>query len=461
MRLQDGFLMDPVFSVVTTGLYTYVKMIPVRRELQDDMVRTIRLALAQINLTVGDLPGNTARMLDYLQQAREAGADIVAFPELATTGYPPEDLLFKKSFVDANVRAMEEVVSASDGIAVVLGYVQPRDAGVANSAAVAFDGRLIDSYDKIFLPNYGVFDEERYFVRGNACPVYEMDNARIGVNVCEDIWYETGPTSVQRRAGAELIININASPFHAGKSAYRRDNIVGSRATENGLFIAYLNTVGGQDELVFDGNSMICDPSGEVLARGPAFREALVIADINLDRTPHASPVAAAKIGQADLDAVGVPRLVQIPARIGDPSERHCLCRPSVAAPTAVGDGPDEVEEIYRALVLGTRDYLHKTGFRKAIVGLSGGIDSALTAVVAADALGPENVLGITMPSRYSSRAASMILLTWRTTSASSSGRYPSSRPTKRSPACWPNGSLGPNPTLPRRTYRPASAGTC
>ena len=269
------------------------------------MARTIRLALAQINLTVGDLPGNTARMLEYLQQARDFGADLVAFPELATTGYPPEDLLFKRSFVDANVAAMEEVVAASRDIAVVLGYVRPKSyptaaterdtsvprgglegAGVANSAAVGYDGKLIDTYDKIFLPNYGVFDEERYFVRGNVCPVYELDGIRIGVNVCEDIWYETGPTSVQRQAGAELIININASPYHAGKSAYRRDNIVGSRATENGLFVAYLNTVGGQDELVFDGNSMVCDPWGQVLARGPAFREALVLADIDLDRAP-------------------------------------------------------------------------------------------------------------------------------------------------------------------------------
>ena len=367
------------------------------------MARTIRLALAQINLTVGDLPGNTARMLEYLEQARGTGADIIAFPELATTGYPPEDLLFKRSFVDANVAAMEEVVAASNDIVVVLGYVQPREAGIANSAAVGFDGRLIDTYDKIFLPNYGVFDEERYFVKGGLCPVYEFGEIRIGVNVCEDIWYETGPSSVQRLAGAGLIININASPFHAGKSKYRRDNIVASRATENGLFVAYLNTVGGQDELVFDGNSMVCDPWGQVLARGPAFREALILADIDLDRVPAVSSRGAAEERDAELEAVGSPRLVQIPARTGRPADSPCSPRKSLTAATSAIEGPDEIEEIYRALVLGTRDYLHKTGFRKAIVGLSGGIDSALTAVVAADALGPENVLGITMPSRYSS----------------------------------------------------------
>ena len=373
------------------------------------MARTIRLALAQINLTVGDLPGNTARMLDYMRQAREAGADLVAFPELATTGYPPEDLLFKRSFVDANVAAMEQVVAASGGIAVVLGYVRPLDSAIhpelvegrasaiANSAAVGFDGELIDTYDKIFLPNYGVFDEERYFVKGDTCPVYEFGGVRIGVNVCEDIWYEAGPSSVQRQAGAELIININASPFHAGKGKYRRDNIVGSRAMENGLFVAYVNTVGGQDELVFDGNSMICDPAGQVIARGPGFCEAMILADIDVDAVP---PLPSPDDGDGCADtlaAAGTSKTVRVPSFIAGAHSRTRL--PEGDQPAEQG----EIEEIYRALVLGTRDYLHKTGFRKAIVGLSGGIDSALTAVVAADALGPENVLGITMPSRYSS----------------------------------------------------------
>ena len=360
------------------------------------MARKFRLALAQINPTVGDLPGNTAMMLECMRQAREGGADLVAFPELATTGYPPEDLLFKKSFVDANVFAMEEVVAASQGIAVVLGYVQPRENGVANSAAVGYHGRLIDTYDKIFLPNYGVFDEERYFVKGTVCPVYEISGVQVGVNVCEDIWNEVGPSSVQRRAGAELIVNINASPFHAGKSAYRRDSIVGSRATENGLFVAYLNTVGGQDELVFDGNSMVCDPQGHVVARGPAFREAMVFADIDVDRVPMLPGTGQANGCQPALAAVGSPRKVSVS---GPAPGRSRAPLPD----SAIREEPEEIEEIYRALVMGTRDYLLKTGFSKAIIGLSGGIDSALTAVVAADALGPENVLGITMPSRYSS----------------------------------------------------------
>ncbi len=360
------------------------------------MARTFRLALAQINLTVGDIPGNTSRMLECLQQARESRADLVAFPELATTGYPPEDLLFKKSFVDANVAAMHEVVAASHGMAVVLGYVHPRGTGVANSAAIGYDGKLIDTYDKIFLPNYGVFDEERYFVKGSACPVYEINGVQVGVNVCEDIWYEMGPSSVQRRAGAELIVNINASPFHAGKSAYRAGSIVGSRAVENGLYVAYLNTVGGQDELVFDGNSMICDPQGELVARGPAFREAMILADIQVDSATQPAPQFEDSSCDADLEAVGSPKVVRVS---GYPANRE---RPPVPSSPAFAEA-GETEEIYRALVMGTHDYLVKTGFSKAIVGLSGGIDSALTAVVAADALGPENVLGITMPSRYSS----------------------------------------------------------
>ncbi len=388
------------------------------------MPRTFRLALAQLNLTVGDLPGNTARMLEYLRRARDAGANLVAFPELATTGYPPEDLLFKKSFLDGNVAAMEQIVAESQGIAVVLGYVRPLPAGsppqhedekgtpavppsICNSAAIGCDGRLIDAYDKIFLPNYGVFDEERYFTKGSVCPVYDIGGVRIGVNVCEDIWYAAGPSAVQRQAGAELIVNINASPFHAGKSAYRRDHIVSTRAAEHGLFVAYLNTVGGQDELVFDGNSLICDPAGQVTARGPAFREALILADIDLDSVPPLPPHSRPRHSHVEelIAPAGSPKTIKIPApaRAGL-GWQHSAPHPPLPPPEHSEPAEmTEIEEIYRALVMGTRDYLLKTGFSKAIVGLSGGIDSALTAVIAADALGPHNVLGITMPSRYSS----------------------------------------------------------
>ena len=265
------------------------------------MPRPFRLALAQLNLTVGDIPGNAARMLDCLRQAQDAAADLIAFPELATTGYPPEDLLFKQSFIDANTAAMRRLIAQSRGIAVVIGCVrpvpqppappgEPPTPAIANSAAIGYDGQLIDLYDKIFLPNYGVFDEARYFIKGHTCPVYEIGNARIGVNVCEDIWYETGPASSQRwHGGAQLIVNINASPFHAGKSAQRRQ-MIRQRAAAHQTFVAYLNTIGGQDELVFDGNSLICDPTGQTIARGPAFQEALIIADLNLDAVPAPNP---------------------------------------------------------------------------------------------------------------------------------------------------------------------------
>ena len=369
------------------------------------MARTFRLALAQINPTVGDIPGNTAKILDYLKRAQEAQADLVAFPEMATTGYPPEDLLFKTSFLNDNVAAMEKVAAASKGISVVLGYVNilsldrgPDDMGprITNAAALCHDGRLVDTYHKIFLPNYGVFDEQRYFQRGSDCPVYRIGGVSIGVNICEDIWYPVGPTTVQRQAGAELIININASPFHAGKRAFREE-MIAQRASDHGLAVAYLNTVGGQDELIFDGGSIICDATGTLTARGPAFQEYLLIADLEFPEE-----ATSLKQGPAhpavELEAVGAPKTLTVSG--------FASASKSPLAPQGMSAAMEDAEEVYRALVLGTADYLRKTGFSKALIGLSGGVDSALTATVAVDALGKENVVGITMPSRYSSEGS-------------------------------------------------------
>jgi NAD+ synthase (glutamine-hydrolysing) len=365
------------------------------------MARTFRLALAQINPTVGDIAGNTAKILEYLERAREAQADLVAFPELAITGYPPEDLLFKRSFLTDNVAAMEKVAAASQGIAAVLGYVhilslerQSEEVGpqVTNAAALCYDGRLIDTYHKIFLPNYGVFDEQRYFQKGSECPVYTIGGVAVGINICEDIWYPVGPTTVQCQAGAELIVNINASPFHAGKRAFRED-MIAQRASENGLTVAYVNTVGGQDELVFDGGSIICDGAGGLVARGPAFQEALLITDLSLSDT-----APEPKLDPANAGAVGTAKTVTV-------SEAHAAIKNPLEA-QAVPDAMAGPEEVYRALVMGTGDYLRKSGFTKALIGLSGGVDSALTATVAVDALGKENVVGITMPSRYSSEGS-------------------------------------------------------
>ena len=289
---------------------------------------------------------------------------------------------------------MQEVVAESRGIAVILGYVHGGEE-ITNAAAVGYDGRLVYTYHKIYLPNYGVFDEERYFKKGSECPVFEINGVQTGVNVCEDIWYAVGPTTVQRGAGAELIVNINASPFNAGKGAFRRA-MVSSRAVDHRLFVAYLNTVGGQDELVFDGNSIVCGPQGQTLAKGPAFEEALIVADLDIDSVP--GDTSSGIVGDQLLAEVGRPKHVSVSL-------------PSPAAKTPlepVEEIPDmgEVEEIYHALVMGTKDYVNKTGFSRALVGLSGGVDSALTATVAADALGYENVVGITMPSRYSSEGS-------------------------------------------------------
>ena len=367
------------------------------------MARTFRLALAQINPTVGDIPGNTSKILDYLERAREAGADLVAFPELATTGYPPEDLLFKKSFLIDNVAAMAKVAAASRGIAVVLGYVNivslerpSEEVGpqVTNAAALCYGGKLVDTYHKIFLPNYGVFDEQRYFQKGSECPVYRIGGVDVGVNICEDIWYPVGPTTVQCQAGAELIVNINASPFHAGKRAFR-ENMIAQRALENGLTVAYVNTVGGQDELVFDGSSIICNTTGGLVARSPAFQEWLLITDLEF---PDAAAKPSRTPSSAEAAAVGTVKNVTV-------SEVALNSRAPLAE-QPMSDGMDGPEEVYRALVMGTSDYLRKSGFTKALIGLSGGIDSALTATVAVDALGKDNVVGITMPSRYSSEGS-------------------------------------------------------
>ena len=362
------------------------------------MPRSFRLALAQINTTVGDIPGNTAKILDYLERARQAHADLVAFPELAITGYPPEDLVLRPAFLKDNLAAMETVVAASRGIAVLVGFVSV-DPDTANAAAVGYDGKLVDIYQKMYLPNYGVFDEDRYFMRGSACPVYTINGVKVGVGICEDVWYSVGPIAVQRDAGAEVIVNINGSPFHAGKRI-QRESMIATRAADHELFVAYLNAVGGQDELVFDGASLIYDSAGDLVKRGPAFQEDLILADLDIEsvlRTRLRAP-RTRKENTTILKEIGESRTMHVssPGREAPPA----LPVNAAVAP------PGEVEEVYEALVVGTRDYLTKSGFQKVLVGLSGGIDSALTAAIAADALGHKNVVGVSMPSRYSSEGS-------------------------------------------------------
>ena len=346
-----------------------------------EVVRSVRIALAQINATVGDIDGNCARIREATAAAREAGAAIVAFPELAVTGYPPEDLVLRRSFCETSRTATAALAPATDGVIAVVGFVDTVGGEPFNAAALFVDGRHADTYHKRLLPNYGVFDEERYFGRGLTTPVYRAGDLSFGVSICEDIWDAGGPVVDMARGGAELCVNINASPYHRGRGAERAD-MLATRARDNDIAIAYVNAVGGQDELVFDGHSMALDPLGEVIATGPQFRDELIVVDIVLEDPAPATP--SGDIRTIDLDLA--PDLASPP----EPARPHT---PPL---------PDEAE-VWEALVLGTRDYLHKTGFTRAYIGLSGGIDSSVVAAVAVDALGPGNVTGVSMPSRFSS----------------------------------------------------------
>ncbi|MFH1560729.1 MAG: NAD+ synthase [Chloroflexota bacterium] len=360
-------------------------------------MRTLRLAMAQINATVGDLDGNTAKVLDYIQRAKAQQADLVAFPEMAITGYPPEDLLFQPSFIQANIQKMHQVVAHSQGITVVVGFVDSQG-DIHNAAAIAHDGHLLGIYHKMYLPTYGVFDEDRYFKTGEHCPVFVINGIHIGVNICEDIWYALGPAAVQREAGAEVIVNINASPYYAGKRGFT-ERMVATRASDNEVYVSYTNMVGGQDELVFDGGSMAFDQRGEMVARGKQFEEDLVVVDLDVDavfnyRLRDPRPRKERPV----LETIGIPQIVH--------HSDYTPGQPKTAITSHICDSLAPLQEVYSALVVGTRDYVRKCGFQKVIIGLSGGVDSSLTAAVAVDALGKDNVLGVAMPSRYSSEGS-------------------------------------------------------
>jgi len=343
--------------------------------------------MAQINPVVGDLAGNRDKILEVIGRAKKLGADIVAFPELAVTGYPPEDLLLKPRFVKDNLKTLGELRKASVGITVIVGFVDSREQGLYNAAAVLHNGKHVYTYRKIFLPNYGVFDEYRYFKTGGRYPVFTVKGVGLGVNICEDIWYAEGPLRVQALAGAEVIVNINASPYHQGKGKERL-KMLSQRARENGVIVTYTNTVGGQDELVFDGQSMVVNSEGKLLATGRQFEEDLLTLDLHV---PGASLRLPRKRGQCN-DFMDYIELSTKPA-----GKKKPLAARSAAKPLA------DFEEVYNALVLGTRDYMRKNGFRAAVIGLSGGVDSSLVAAVAVAAVGKENVTGVFMPSRFSS----------------------------------------------------------
>jgi NAD+ synthase (glutamine-hydrolysing) len=358
-------------------------------------MRTVRIGLAQMNSTVGDIAGNVARIREQIERARQAGCAIVAAPELAVTGYPPEDLVLRRAFCEASRAAVSGLVAVTTGIVAIVGFVDWAQGEAWNGAAVLADGRWVDSYHKRRLPNYGVFDEERYFAAGRRVPIYHAGDVTFGVSICEDIWYPGLPLDAMALGGAELCVNINASPYHRGKAADRA-RMLATRAADNLIAVAYVNSVAGQDELVFDGASVAFDAEGELIARGPQFREELLVVDIDLDEVAQRrlhDPRRRVELRDRG-DHLGVEH---IDLAFGVRSEGHAGPLRPIAP--LLGDE----EEVWEALVLGTRDYLAKTGFKEALIGLSGGIDSALVTAIAVDAIGAANVIGVSMPSRYSS----------------------------------------------------------
>jgi NAD+ synthase (glutamine-hydrolysing) len=352
----------------------------------------VRLALCQMNPTVGDIAGNAARIRAGLDDARKAGAELVLFGELALTGYPPEDLLLREHFLADARAALTELAGETHGVVAIVGFPEHAE-HVYNAAAVLADGAVQAIYRKVHLPNYGVFDERRYFQPGSSGATIEVGARLVGLTVCEDIWLPGPPASQEAADGARLIVNISASPYHAGKGL-EREHMFGRRAREDGVPIAFCGLVGGQDELLFDGHSFVVDHTGETLARGAQFEEDLLLCDLDLD-------AAGSPQGADDPPAAGegaTPPLVVLPGH--SPTPRLDAISPRLTEPIA----PEEAE-IYTALMLGLRDYVEKNGFSHVVLGLSGGIDSALVACLAADALGAARVSAAIMPSPYSSSA--------------------------------------------------------
>jgi NAD+ synthase (glutamine-hydrolysing) len=351
----------------------------------------MRLALAQMNTIVGDLDGNRARIVERLDEAREAGAELVLFPELAVTGYPPEDLLLRPGFLRAAAESLEAIAGETKGIAALVGTPH-LDRDLFNACAVCVDGEVQAIYHKQFLPNYGVFDEDRYFQAGRELVLLRCGETLIGPTICEDIWQPGPPATDLALAGAHVVANISASPFHLGKGVERED-MLATRARDNSCWIVFVNAVGAQDELIFDGHSLVLDEEGQIVARAPAFEEALLVVDVD------AATAVSRRLRDARRRALARsrgelpnPPVVEVPER-DPPGSIEPVVEPTL----------DELEQMRRALELGLGDYVEKNGFHDVVLGLSGGIDSALTAALAAETLGPERVHCVSMPSRYSS----------------------------------------------------------
>jgi NAD+ synthase (glutamine-hydrolysing) len=357
-------------------------------------VERLRLAGAQINPVVGDVDGNVDRILDAYREATGHGAHLVIFPELAVTGYPPEDLVFKPSFLAASRDGVRRVAAATGEAAVVVGFVDSTHAGPANAAALCRDGQMLAVYHKVLLPNYGVFDEERYFAPGNQVLLASFGTARVAITICEDLWFPWGPLPSAAAAGADVVVSINGSPYRLSKAA-RLGPMLATRAADHGVHLIWVNQVGGQDELVFEGQSTYVDPQGRVGARAAAFEEELLLVDLRIEegatarlsdrprRTPAAEPYPEFEV-----------RRVRVIDELPDPGPQ---------LPLRMARAQSTEEEVYWALVIATRDYVRKNDFQRVLVGLSGGIDSSLVATIATDALGRQRVNGVAMPAEYSS----------------------------------------------------------
>ncbi len=357
-------------------------------------MKQLRIALAQINPTVGALDSNAKKIITYINRAQRQKADLIAFPELAITGYPPEDLLLKPRFITDNLNVLDKIYAACHDMTAIVGFVDRRK-DLYNAAAIISNNTIVGAYHKKHLPNYGVFDEHRYFRAGRKYPVFNLNGIKLGVNICEDIWHEKGPALIQSLAGAEVIININASPYFMDKSSLR-ESILADRADECGTPIVYVNMTGGQDELVFDGGSLVIGKDGTILARGDFFREELITIDLELpDKKKAFSGPAGKKMRASLLKNKNIVK-VKIPAQ-----STHRI-KPAIRQRKHRKLMPEH--EVYSALVMGTKDYVNKNGFNGVVIGMSGGIDSALVTTIAVDALGHANVHGIFMPSMYSSQ---------------------------------------------------------
>lgn len=356
------------------------------------MAASLRIALAQLNAVVGDIAGNEQKVIDALAEARRQGGQLAVFSELVLSGYPPEDLLLKEHFLRDCRAALDRVAAHAEGIVAVVGFPERAD-DVYNAAAICADGAVQGVYRKQHLPNYGVFDEMRYFQAGDMPAVVDVDGVTVGITICEDIWQPGPPLTTEALAGAPVIVNLSASPYHAGKGA-RRERMIGQRARDSLAAVAFCGQVGGQDELVFDGHSFVVDHEGRTVLRAPQFREGVHVVTLDVEaaraqRLRDTRPRQAARRVRGDVEDLGSFTTA------GD--------RETAAAPGALADVLNPEAEVYEALVLGTRDYVEKNGFDRVVIGLSGGIDSTLVALVAVDALGPDRVTCVTMPSPYSS----------------------------------------------------------